>query len=216
MNFRCLVILESNTLSASLQIPLDFTRTLHKEQDAGNTASEIRESFRELFLAYHRPLLGYAYSILKDSDGADEAVQQVFCRIWERQQGKGFGHVTQAYLYKAVYHQSINQLKQAKARAGRIRPYEDIGEHPVAGEERPDTRRLEAKAAEVLNTLPEQCRTVFQLSRAEGLKYQEIADRLGISVKTVEAHMSKALRILRSRLSGLMSLFLFCIVNLKQ
>jgi RNA polymerase sigma-70 factor (ECF subfamily) len=62
-------------------------------------------------------------------------------------------------------------------------------------------KELEVKILEALKLLPEQCRTIFQLSRFENLKYREIADQLGLSVKTVENQMGKALRIMRSRLA---------------
>jgi RNA polymerase sigma-70 factor (ECF subfamily) len=69
-------------------------------------------------------------------------------------------------------------------------------------------KELENKFREALNELPEQCRTVFQLSRFEDMKYKEIADKLDISVKTVENHMGKALKLLRTKLVDFLPLLL--------
>ena len=86
-------------------------------------------------------------------------------------------------------------------------------EHPakkiVAGE-------LEKKIHSAMNELPEQCRTIFQMSRFEDLKYREIAERLGISVKTVETQMSKALRILRTRLAEYLPVIWLFIIGIKK
>jgi RNA polymerase sigma-70 factor (ECF subfamily) len=69
-------------------------------------------------------------------------------------------------------------------------------------------KELEEKLRDAMNALPQQCRTIFQLSRFEGLKYQEIADQLGISVKTVENQMGKALKQLRVKLIDYLPIFL--------
>ncbi len=75
---------------------------------------------------------------------------------------------------------------------------------------------LKEKLQEALNELPEKCRTVFQLSRFEELKYQEIADRLNISIKTVEAQMGKALRVLRVKLADYLPLIIWLITKVKN
>lgn len=79
--------------------------------------------------------------------------------------------------------------------------------------DKPMNKELEQQFREALNELPEQCRTVFQLSRFEELKYREIADKLNISVKTVENHMGKALKLLRLKLVDFLP-FLFIFINL--
>jgi RNA polymerase sigma-70 factor (ECF subfamily) len=75
-------------------------------------------------------------------------------------------------------------------------------------------KELENKFREALNELPEQCRTVFQLSRFEDMKYKEIADKLDISVKTVENHMGKALKLLRTKLVDFLPLLLILLSKL--
>ena len=105
-----------------------------------------------------------------------------------------------------VHNQALNRL-----RAQRI--HERFANHQLrqmANEyEAPkDDPELQKRVQDALNTLPEQCRQVFGLSRFEALKYREIAEQLGISIKTVETHMGKALRILRMELAEYLTLIL--------
>jgi RNA polymerase sigma-70 factor (ECF subfamily) len=73
-------------------------------------------------------------------------------------------------------------------------------------------KELEEKLRQAMNALPQQCRTIFQLSRFEGLKYQEIADQLGISIKTVENQMGKALKQLRVKLIDYLPIFILAFI----
>jgi RNA polymerase sigma-70 factor (ECF subfamily) len=75
-------------------------------------------------------------------------------------------------------------------------------------------KELEGRLAEAMNDLPEQCRTIFQLSRFEELRYREIADRLGLSIKTVENQMGKALKILRVKLVDFLPLTLLGLIEI--
>ena len=77
-------------------------------------------------------------------------------------------------------------------------------------------KELQQKINDALKELPEQCRTVFQMSRYEELKYKSIADKLGISVKTVENHIGKALRILRSKLADVLPILIVVLMNMKN
>lgn len=203
-------------MSGAIIIQLEYENTSERTQASGNeltnAGAEVR--FRELFIAFHKNLRYYAFTIVKDEMLAEEIVQNVFCRIWER--NDGLEKITQAYLYKAAYHESLNQLKSAKIKAGHHERIRQMSEAAESTHDKTDLRVLSAKAAQALNGLPEQCRTIFQLSRYEQLKYREIAERLGISVKTVEAQMSKALRILREKLSEYLPVILLLITGIKK
>ena len=89
----------------------------------------------------------------------------------------------------------------------------DVTEHPS---KKIQLKQLEQELEKAINALPEQCRTIFQLSRFEALRYKEIADRLQLSVKTVENQMGKALRILRTKLVDFLPLLIVFIQYLKQ
>ena len=204
-------------MSGAIIIQLDYQNTSERTEVTGmdltNAAATVK--FRELFIAYHKNLRLYAFTIVKNEMLAEEIVQNVFCRLWENGSG-GLDKVTQAYLYKAVYNESLNQLKSAKIKAGHHARMQQMNETIESTHDRTDLRQLSERATKALNSLPEQCRTIFQLSRYEQLKYREIADRLGISVKTVEAQMSKALRILREKLADYLPVILLLIIGTKK
>lgn len=159
-------------------------------------------AFELLFKTHFKGLYGYAYTILKDEVMAEEIVQQVFYKLWEKRNYLEIDTSPKAYLYKSVYHDSLNYLKHQKVKAayaGHMARHADKETENASGKLL--SGELKAKLHAAMNELPEQCRTIFQLSRYEGLKYQEIANVLGLSVKTIENQMGKALKILRTRLS---------------
>ena len=168
----------------------------------GLFAGDSGQAFEKLFTDWFGSLHAYAFSLLKDDAEAEEAVQAVFCRIWERRNTLSVRTTLKVYLYGSVYHECMDHLRRRKKqRKGQSRfpPDATIPAGQVAG--KVELGQLEARFARVLEELPEQCRHIFQLSRFGELRYKEIAEQLGISVKTVEAQMSKALKILRSRLA---------------
>jgi RNA polymerase sigma-70 factor (ECF subfamily) len=176
------------------------------------------ESFEAVFKTYFKALHAYAMAILKESETAEEVVQSVFLKLWERRETLEISSSLKAYLYRAVYHDSLNHIKhlQVKRKHWDHAHYEmtqgkpeQVGEQ-IKGQE----NELYERYHLALEKLPEKCRMVFNLSRFEELKYQEIADRLEISIKTVEAHMGKALKTLRVELAEFLPLLLMFLINL--
>ena len=161
-----------------------------------NGQKELEALFRAHFEALHR----YAFSILKDTDTAKDMVQAVFLKLLEKESFIQFAQSAKSYLFKSVYHECINHIKKEKSLAERHEGYIRI----QSGETSPEMGQTDIEIREridrVLLQLPPQCRTVFIKSRAEQKKYTEIAADLDISVKTVEAHMSKALKLIRTTL----------------
>jgi RNA polymerase sigma-70 factor (ECF subfamily) len=171
--------------------------------------------FERVYKHFLKPLHVYAISILRDEDVAKGMVQNVFLKLWERRAGLSFSGSLQAYLYGAVYNECLNNLRHQKVKLTH-QAYVDytMKDNETTGGGM-DLLDLKEKLQDALNELPEKCRTVFQLSRFEGLRYKEIADRLDISIKTVEAQMGKALKILRLKLVDYLPLiiWLFSKVN---
>lgn len=169
-------------------------------------------AFEMVFKNHFKALHAYAQAIVKDSAEAEEVVQTVFLKLWEKRGSLTISVSLKAYLYKAVYHGSINHLKHEKVRMKHSEQqlYISRQELPVESmafrEEREE--ELSGRLKRALDRLPEKCRMVFYLSRFEELKYQEIAQRLDISVKTVEAHMGKAIKTLRTQLAEYMPILL--------
>ncbi len=171
-------------------------------------------SFERLFTTHFKRLYAYALTIIKDSIMAEEIVQQVFFKIWEKKGRVDIHSSLEAYLYRSVYHESLNYLKHQKVRAA----YQSYaahrgGEQPGSAAAKLQLSELQQKLDRALRELPEQCRTIFQMSRFEELKYQEIADKLGLSVKTVENQMGKALKILRTKLADYLPIWMIMILT---
>jgi RNA polymerase sigma-70 factor, ECF subfamily len=171
-------------------------------------STNTERDFERLFKEHFKSLYAYAYTILKDEIMAEEIVQQVFFKIWDRQSLAAIETSVKAYLYKSVYHDSLNYLKHQKIK----NQYEAYAMHQNKHQSENTSgiglKELENRLRKAMNDLPQQCRTIFQLSRFEGLKYQEIANQLNISVKTVENQMGKALKQLRTKLVDFLPLFI--------
>lgn len=162
----------------------------------------LREkTFEEAFKTHFKKLYAYAFTIVKEEMAAEEMVQQVFFKIWEKKGQVEIRTSVTAYLYRSVYHESLNYLKHQKVKAAyQSHAARESKNQSDNASSKLQLSELEQKLNIALNELPEQCRVIFQMSRFEELKYQEIADRLGLSVKTIENQMGKALRILRTKL----------------
>jgi RNA polymerase sigma-70 factor (ECF subfamily) len=157
-------------------------------------------SFEVLFKEHYKGLHAYATTITKDEEGAEDIVQNTFVKLWKMWEAGQIPESPAAYLYKSIYHESLNVLKHNKVKMA----HEQYTLHTSSDQSLSSgtqLRELESKLDAALQDLPEQCRTIFQLSRFEELKYREIAERLGLSVKTIEAQIGKALRILRLKLA---------------
>lgn len=161
--------------------------------------------FEQLFRQYYKELVLFAQSYLKSAAEAEEVVQDVFVGRWENRDTLTIHHSERAFLYTAVRNQCLNHLKHNKVRdrhAVFVAEHSDIQNAPT------DEKELSALIAVAIANLPPKCREIFELSRFDGLKYKEIAEQLGISEKTVENQMGKALKMMRDQLSDFMTLAL--------
>ncbi len=190
------------------------TMYLQDDQLGAMLAKKDESAFEQVFKTHFKNLHAYAFTILKNEVEAEEIVQQVFFKMWERAEHLSFDGPVAAYLYRSVYNESLNYVKHQKVKnnyrlhvAHRMKDQSENITEKVLNEE------LAEKIREALSELPAQCRAIFQLSRFESLKYREIADKLNLSVKTVENQMGKALKILRVKLADFLSL-VFIFINL--
>jgi RNA polymerase sigma-70 factor (ECF subfamily) len=171
--------------------------------------------FDEIYLTYFDALHRYAYTIVRNEVIAEEMVHHMFWKVLEKPNGIQVHTSLKAYLYRAVHHECLNYLKHQKVRQnyetnhlGRNTTQDENVAHQL------QYRELEQNLNEAINGLPEQCRTVFQLSRFENLKYAEIAVQLGLSIKTVETQMSRALKKLRVQLADYLPLITWFLFNI--
>ena len=157
-------------------------------------------AFDYFFKTYYSSLCVYAYRYLNNMDEAEEIVQDVFIKLWEKRDELSIKSSVKDYLFRAVHNKSLNNIKQNQRKQKYI-------DSTMAQKQNSSSVTEENKYAEfevnelmkdTLNLLPQQCKQVFVLSRFKNLKNKEIAARLGISIKTVENQMGKALKIFRN------------------
>lgn len=154
--------------------------------------------FESVFGELYQPLCAYALTFVRDTNVCEDIVQEVFTRIWENRRELLLEDSIRFYLYSAVRNNCITHLRRLKK--GRTLPWPDEalpGHIPVHPREQNDKGQYERWLREAIEVLPEKCREVFVLSRIGHLKYKEIADVLGISAKTVENQLGKALKLIR-------------------
>lgn len=163
-----------------------------------------RDAFEVVFRAYYPKLTDYANGLVRTRDGAEDVVQEVFVALWTQRERLTTPDNFVGYLYRAVRNRSLNQLRHKRMVSDwqTRQAAEEQKNSPPADQE---TERAEITAAvkAAVATLSPRCREVFELSRDRGLTYPEIATTLGISIKTVETLMGRALKGVRERLANL-------------
>jgi RNA polymerase sigma-70 factor (ECF subfamily) len=158
--------------------------------------------FESLFRSSYPPLVRYALTLVKDQDAAEEIVQDFFVKLWQEKEKIKIENSLNGYLFKSVYNRCLHYIDHKKVV---LRHAEEMLNSPEESSESPADilhyRELLAKIAGILERLPERCGKIFYMSRFDGLRYSEIAERLSVSVKTVEADMGRALKEFRKELS---------------
>jgi len=172
------------------------------------------KAYEMFFKTHYNHLCNYANTFLKDRDEAEEVVQNSFATLWEKRQTIQISGSVKSYMFSMVQNNSLNVLKHEKVKQKHVG--EVLATTKEADTDDPEIHavELEERIFSALQKLPEKCRMVFKLSRFEELKYAEIADKMEISIKTVENQMGKALRLMREELRDYLPLLLFLIHGL--
>lgn len=151
--------------------------------------------FESLFSYNYRSLCIYALHYLSDVDAAEDVVQECFATLWEKlQQGTEIAN-RKSYLYTAVRNRCLDQLRRKGVPTESLKPYDTYG--IIDDDDAQERSQQEARMWTAIDSLPEKCREVFMLSKRDGLKYEEIAEELGLSINTVRNQISKALSVLK-------------------
>ena len=166
-------------------------------------------AFEELFYAYCKPLIHFANRYLQDVHLAENVVQDVFLHVWEKREKLDPSLNIKTYLYTAVKNNALKQLRHQDIRRKHEHfiKKQDLTIH--SAEEQWQQKETEQQILNAIEKLPPKCQLIFSMNRFDGLTYAEIAEVEGISIKTVETQMGRALKSLRKQLSHLLTSILF-------
>jgi RNA polymerase sigma-70 factor (ECF subfamily) len=159
------------------------------------------QAFEKLFREYYQMLCRYAVRLVDDADTAEEIIQDLFYTLWEKRTELKINTSVKSYLFSAAHNRCLKFIQhhavEQKYRNYFLKNGSEIDSEP---NDSVNVAEIQQIINQTLDNLPERCSRIFRLNRFEGLKYFEIAEKLSISVKTVEANMGKALRVLRRNL----------------
>lgn len=158
-------------------------------------------AFDALFHKYSANLYAFALSITRDSFAAEEVTQLVFLKVWEKREQIKEHLSFKSFLFSVAYHETISWLRKEKSEKMRIGEFVRMsGFQTSETENTVEFRNIESLANGLIQEMPEKRKEIFRLSREQGFSNREIAEKLGISIKTVENQMTSALKYLREKL----------------
>jgi RNA polymerase sigma-70 factor, ECF subfamily len=192
-----------------------FAEAMHTDSKAlwqsikNGDHSALKVVFDELYSSLCR----FAMQWVNDADEAEEIVQKLFVDLWTKRADIEIEITLKSYLYSATRNRSLNYLKHRKVVHMHQR---NVVAQQNVSYEWSDTSELNRAISRAMDLLPEQCGRVFRLVKVEGKRYAEVSEELGISNKTIENHMTKALRILREELKEFLPRVIIVIVWLSN
>lgn len=180
---------------------------------------EIQEgnarAFKNLMREYYQELVDFAYNYIKSSYAAKDVVQDVFANIWEKRDRWSPNRSLKVYLYQSVKNEALKTIRDRKTERKYVEFYlQEKGNQKIYPEkiEINNNQEFRKAAQQAIQSLPERARMTYKLHRRDGLTYKEIAQVMEVSHKTVESQMSRALRLLRERLSRYLPAFILMTV----
>lgn len=198
---------QHSTICKIRTLSLDQPQHMNDEKLLEDLRKGNIEAFEKLFRRYYASLFNYAMVYVKQKDDAEEVVQDLFFNLWKNKEKLNITSSIKSYLFRSVYNNSI-QLVRKKRKTISVESEQIKKDEGKSESDHLQYKELNDSIQKVLSILPERSRKIFELSRFEGLKYQEIAEKLSISVKTVEANMTKTLKTFRKHLKQYRNLIL--------
>ncbi len=171
---------------------------------SGNT-----DAYTFLVDTYHQKLCTYAFSLSNDHSNAEDIVQNVFIRVWQKRDKLKDDFSIQGFLYKLVYNEFIDLYRKEKSAVALEKKYIEALDTVINDDDNSALERLISLVKDEIQNLPPKCKQTFLLSKQEGLTNIEIADYLNVSIKTVEAQITKAFSMLRKKVGDKMNGILF-------
>ena len=169
--------------------------------------------FEESFQNHFDGMFRYCHTMVNDQEEAEDIVQSVFADLWQDRHKIEFHTSIQAYLYKGVYFKCMNRIKRQKVNKRFTSRYTYQSSNLIDEGNPAIFEDVNQKVNEAIAALPDQCRKIFTLSRSNGMKYQEIADHLQLSIKTIENQMGRALKSLRDNLADYLHLIIINLIS---
>ncbi|MBN1416530.1 MAG: RNA polymerase sigma-70 factor [Bacteroidales bacterium] len=165
-------------------------------------------AYELLFREYYKPLVVFALKYVKDLDTAREIVQEFFVRLYEKRGSLVIDTSLKSYLYRSVYNSCINHISYIEMRKRHLKNIASQSDHEYT-DHQIAMIELHNRIHTCIEKMPDRCRRIFRMNRFEGLKNEQIAEKLKISKRTVETQISKALKILRTKLSDYFPVMIF-------
>jgi RNA polymerase sigma-70 factor (family 1) len=159
------------------------------------------DNFEALFRLYYAPLVVYACKYVLEKDIAREIVQDFFVKLYEKRSSLTIDTSLKSYLYRSVYNSCMNYINQRNIQEKHIRNIDLERNDEDNLENEINSVELQNRIFNLIENLPPKCKRIFKMNRLEGMKNEEIAVALHLSKRTVETQISKALKILRNKLS---------------
>lgn len=204
------IILQSSTIDEFEKQNLNLKKHKAKIRNMQILKLVNKANFEQWFDQYYDGMYRYCLTMIKDSQEAEDIVQSVFLEIWKEKEKLEIHTSIQAFLYKGVYFKCMNKIKSEKVESKYLqtRINDSESSDPAIYEE------VSNIIDQALTALPEQCRKIFMMSRFDGMRYNEIANTLNLSPKTIENQMGKALKTMRAALSEHLQIIVFNILIL--
>jgi RNA polymerase sigma-70 factor (ECF subfamily) len=170
-------------------------------------------AYEELFMTYYARLVVFAKKLLGDEDLSKEMVQDVFVMFYEKREVLNIHTSLKSHLYQTVRNRCLNEIKRNQIRREHHSGiFTEKKNQEAYFDDKVQETELEARIFNVVQSLPAQCKRIFEMSRYEGINNGEIAEKLQLSKRTVETQISKALKILRKQLKDYVDTVLFVIL----
>ncbi len=173
-----------------------------------------RAVFEHIFRKYYSELCRFSLRYLPDKLVAEEVIQDLFCKLWFRKSELVINTSLRNYLYKATVNFCLNYLHHQEMERRYVGFVGFEMDEATGGSALDSDGELSGVFEKALLRLPQKRREIFEMSRFEGMKYQEIADKLGVNIKTVETQMTRALDFMRRNLKEFLSVTLLIINNM--
>ncbi|MEO9512047.1 MAG: RNA polymerase sigma-70 factor [Flavobacteriaceae bacterium] len=173
-----------------------------------------KEAYNTLVDMYHKILHAYAISLVHDFAMAQDIVQNVFLNLWNFRTKLDENYSIKGFLYKSVYNEFVNTYQKRQSMMLIQRRYLESISEVVEETDLNEIQKMTQMVKQEASKLPNQCQKIFELSKKDGLTNNEIAEYLGISVKTVENHMTHAYATLRKRLHAKFKTIILTLFNL--